>query len=308
MDLLGKKESILKATWPVLGSVDEVVIKSSAYLMEAAREFRLKLKVACLPPKAKKGQAPVKAPERPTHATLYVAKTYPPWQCTVLSTLKEMYDQAGPNGPSPDNKVLSQKLAQMPELKKWMKKVMPFVAFAKERVADQGLSALDLSLEFDEKKVLEDNLNYLLNTLEMEGVDVKFSSEASEKIQEDCRPGVPFVIFRSEPSVTLNMINNQPFSGVFQITCPILEGDTVQSVAKRMARSERNIKDDKKIELWRYKDPEFGPRKIPILNQPLEGKIQLENGSNFHIDLTTEKVFFDKVDLGGVMVYRILAD
>jgi hypothetical protein len=43
-----------------LGSVDEVVIKSSAYLMEAAREFRLKLKVACLPPKAKKGQAPVK--------------------------------------------------------------------------------------------------------------------------------------------------------------------------------------------------------------------------------------------------------
>ena len=56
-------------------------------------------------------------------------------------------------------------------------------------MADQGLSALDLSLEFDEKKVLEDNLNYLLNTLEMEGVDVKFSSEASEKIQEDCRPG-----------------------------------------------------------------------------------------------------------------------
>ena len=64
-----------------------------------------------------------------------------------------------------------------------------FVAFAKERVADQGLSALDLSLEFDEKKVLEDNLNYLVSTLEMEGVDVKFSSEASEKIQEDCRPG-----------------------------------------------------------------------------------------------------------------------
>ena len=77
------------------------------------------------------------APEKPTHATLYVAKTYPPWQCTVLSTLKEMYDQAGPNGPQPDNKILSQKLSAMPELKKWMKKVMPFVAFAKERVAEQ---------------------------------------------------------------------------------------------------------------------------------------------------------------------------
>ena len=60
MDLLGKKKSILKARWPVLGDVDEVVIKSSAYLMEAAREFRLKLKTACLPPKAKKGQAAAK--------------------------------------------------------------------------------------------------------------------------------------------------------------------------------------------------------------------------------------------------------
>merc|ERR1711899_497172 len=105
--------------------------------MEAAREFRLKLKAAVQPPKAKKGAAAPKAPEKPTHATLYVAKTYPPWQCAVLSTLKEMYDQAGPNGPQPDNKILSQKLSAMPELKKWMKKVMPFVAFAKERVAEQ---------------------------------------------------------------------------------------------------------------------------------------------------------------------------
>ena len=119
---------------------------------------------------------------------------------------------------------------------------------------------------------------------------------------------MPFIVFRSEPSVIINMVNNQPFSGVFQITCPILEGDTVGSIAKRMARSERNIKDDKKIELWRYQDNELGPRKIPTLNNPLEGKIQLENGSNFHIDLATQKVYFDKVDLGGVIIYRILAD
>merc|ERR1712223_1366745 len=120
MDILGKKDSILKATWPILGNVDEVVIKSSAYLMKAAGEFRSKLKVACLPPKAKKGQAAGKAPEKPTHATLYVAKTYPPWQCAVLSTLKAMYEESG----VPDNKVVSQKLGAMPELKKFMKKVM----------------------------------------------------------------------------------------------------------------------------------------------------------------------------------------
>lgn len=95
MDLLNKTETILKAKWPSTGNVDEVVIKSSAYLMEAAREFRLKLKVACQPPKAKKGSnAAPKPVEKPTHATVYVAKTYPPWQCTVLSTLKSMYDEA----------------------------------------------------------------------------------------------------------------------------------------------------------------------------------------------------------------------
>ena len=119
---------------------------------------------------------------------------------------------------------------------------------------------------------------------------------------------MPFIVFRSEPSVTLNMINNQPFSGVFQISCPILEGDTVSSVAKRMARSERNIKDDKKIELWRFEDPLLGPRNMPTMKDPLEGKVQLKNGSNFHIDLATQKIYFDKVDLGEVIVYRILAE
>ena len=43
--LLGKKGSVLRAGWPkTMQVVDEVVIKSSEYLMEAARDFRLKLK------------------------------------------------------------------------------------------------------------------------------------------------------------------------------------------------------------------------------------------------------------------------
>ena len=93
--LLGKPKSVFQAGWPSVPTAsatgDEAVfIKSSEYLMEAARDFRLKLKAHGLPPKAKKGQVAEK-PKKPTHATLYVAKTYPPWQCAVLSTLKSMY-------------------------------------------------------------------------------------------------------------------------------------------------------------------------------------------------------------------------
>ena len=91
-DLLGQKESLLRAKWPKLESVNPTIIKSSEYLMKAAGEFRLKLKAASQPPKAKKGAAP-KAPEKPSHATVYVAQTYPPWQCTVLSTLKVSFFQ-----------------------------------------------------------------------------------------------------------------------------------------------------------------------------------------------------------------------
>lgn len=308
-DMLGHKDSILKTSWPCEGQVDEVTIQSSDYLMEAAREFRLKLKAALAPPK-KKGNAPAR-PERPTHATVYVAKTYPPWQCTVLSTLKDMYGQAG-KGSVPDNKLVSQELARKPELKKYMKKVMPFVAFTKERIANQGMSALHLTLEFDERQVLVDNLDYLTGTLQLDGMEVKWSNEANEKTQEECRPGVPFVVFWTAPSVPLTMVNNQPQNGLFQLTCPILDEDTCLTIAKRLERQERNVKDATKVELYRFEDPVLGPRTMPTLTKPLEGKVKIEASSKFRINVDKQTVGLQTgadqsklVNLGDIVVYRL---
>ncbi len=39
-EAIGQKGSVLRAKWPEAGQVDEVCIKKSEYLMEAAREFR----------------------------------------------------------------------------------------------------------------------------------------------------------------------------------------------------------------------------------------------------------------------------
>lgn len=45
--------SLMKASWPVAGPVDEVLIRSSQYLMETAHDLRLRLKAYMLPPKNK---------------------------------------------------------------------------------------------------------------------------------------------------------------------------------------------------------------------------------------------------------------
>lgn len=67
----------------------------------------------------------------------------------------------------PDNKVLVTELGNREELKKYMKKVMPFAQFIKEKMEAIGISALDLTLEFNEFEILEKNKKYLKKTLEV---------------------------------------------------------------------------------------------------------------------------------------------
>uniref|UniRef100_A0A8C6L0F6 Leucine--tRNA ligase, cytoplasmic n=1 Tax=Nothobranchius furzeri TaxID=105023 RepID=A0A8C6L0F6_NOTFU len=192
--LLGNTSSLMKASWPVAGPVDEILIRSSQYLMETAHDLRLRLKAYMLPPKNKKGDS--KPPAKPSHCTIYVAKSYPPWQHSALSLLGKHYQSN--NGVLPDNKVIASELGALPELKKYMKRVMPFVAMIKESLEKNGLRVLDLELEFDERAVLMENLVYLTNSLELEQIDVLFASEADDKVKEDCCPGKPFSVFRSE--------------------------------------------------------------------------------------------------------------
>ena len=42
-----------------------------------------------------------------------------------------------------------------------MKKVMPFIAHMKEEVENHGIESLNLSSSFNEKNVLESNLNFI---------------------------------------------------------------------------------------------------------------------------------------------------
>jgi len=301
--LLGKEGSILNTTWPVAGEVDMLVIQQSEYLMEATRDFRLKLKNQSNV-KPKKGAAP--APTTPpTHATAYVAKNYPSWQCAVLDTLKEMYK--GDKNTVVDNKAVSVEMGKKPEVKKFMKKVMPFVAFMKERVVTSGLSVLDTSLPWDEMKVLAENLTYITTTLGLEGVDLALSSELGEK-GEECRPGAPIIAFRTDPSVILQLTNNQAFTGVFTTDCPVLQGDTVGNIARRLARMERNIKDGTLVQLFYWTDPVLGPRTMPDMKIPLDGLTQVMEKETFSIDLEKNLVRLGDLTLSEGLIFRIGAE
>lgn len=87
-----QKGSIVNARWPEVGEIDVLQIKRSEYLMEAAHSFRLCLKNYLAGQRAQKGKAPLPPVEKPELATIWVAKTFPPWQCCVLTTMKTLYD------------------------------------------------------------------------------------------------------------------------------------------------------------------------------------------------------------------------
>jgi leucyl-tRNA synthetase len=121
--------------------------------------------------------------------------------------------------------------------------------------------------------------------------------------------GTPFIMFRTDPSVELTLINNQPLSGLFHVLCPIMDGDNCDKIAKRIFRSERNVKDAKKVTLYRHEDPILGPRKIPTLEKPLDGKIQILADQIFRIDLEKKEVFLEgpngKTAIGENIIFRV---
>ncbi|MBZ3870364.1 Leucine--tRNA ligase, cytoplasmic [Sciurus carolinensis] len=303
--LLGKPDSIMNASWPVAGPVDEALIRSSQYLMEVAHDLRLRLKNYMMPTKGKKTD---KQPsQRPSHCTIYVAKNYPPWQHTTLLVLRNHFEASG--GKLPDNKVIANELGNLPELKKYMKKVMPFVAMIKENVEKMGPRVLDLQLEFDEQAVLMENIVYLTNSLELEHIEVKFASEAEDKVREDCCPGKPLNVFRTEPGVPISLVNPQPSNGHFSTKIEIRQGDNCDSIIRRLMKMDRGIKDLSKVKLMRFDDPVLGPRRVPVLGREHTEKTPISEHAIFHVDLMSKKIHLTEnglqADIGDTIIYLV---
>lgn len=309
--LLGKDQSILKARWPLASKVDETLQKSSQYLMDAVHEFRLRLKAfRAASSKTKKKDLSMCPPgPQMMRATVWVAKTFPPWQLAILNALKSLFEK---NAGLPDNKTVSVELKDKPELKKYIKKVMPFAQVVREKVEKLGIKALNVTLDFDEKHVLEENVRYILNTLELDEVEVRFSDEvqAEDKVKEDCCPGQPHIVFCSDTFVNLRCINCQPSSGRFEVLVPVLDGDTAHKIVARMARMDHTLNLEKvKVTLLRYQDPVMGSRKIPTFSNLQEGLVAIPQDAVFRIKENKDGVEVElngsKLDVGKQICYMV---
>ena len=92
---------------------------------------------------------------------------------------------------------------------------------------------------------------------------------------------------------------------------PILENDNCKTIAQRLARTERNVKDARKVKLLRFEDPVLGPRKRPSAENIGAGKIEITEQLLFKLDLESKMVKMQNIktseitDLGEAIVYRV---
>jgi len=66
---------------------------------------------------------------RPEYGVIYVAQEYPQWQQLTLTALRGLYNEV--DNSFPPNKEVLEVLQTIPELKPYMKKLMPFVQHVK---------------------------------------------------------------------------------------------------------------------------------------------------------------------------------
>jgi len=173
---VGKEGYAVKALWPVAGQEDKLLSRQAKFLRDNLKNFRQHAG------KAKKGW---------TKSTILVTDSYPEWKVNVLLMMQEKYD----NGfPADFMKQLKVWCKDLPD-KKLIKNTMQFASFTKREVEDVGPVAMETSLPFDQKAILEQSTAYLKCQLNFKEIDIvktddaEACADAPDRLKEGVVPG-----------------------------------------------------------------------------------------------------------------------
>lgn len=312
--LLHPRTTIMNAKWPVVGKIDQTLIDSCNYLMDTAHDFRLRVKTYKTQQTAGKSKGPktTQPPLAPTHATIFVARSYPSWQTFVINELKKLFLEN--NHSLPDSKQLALHFKDRSEIdKKYQKKLMPFVIYSKDLLDKSGnVTSLDRHLSFDEYDILQFNQEYLRRALDVEQIDIRLTDgnendSALINNLEEILPGKPFVHFRHEESVPIRFLNRQAYSPNFEWSIPVMNGDTIEKLEVRLRRNaDRQLKLSKKVRLFYFQNWEFYTRTLPNMSTPLQGLVEFENKDQIlQIDSRHGTIVLGDQDIGNSLVYFV---
>ena len=280
--------------------------------MDTTHDFRLRLKSYSTQQTGGKSKgAKIQPPLTPTHATIFVARSYPSWQTFVINELKQLF-VSNKNSLS-DSKQLALHFKDRVEIeKKYQKKLMPFVIHSKDILEKSGdVTSLDRHLSFDEYEVLQYNQEYLRRALNVEQIDIRLTDGNETDVTtvvnlEDILPGEPIVHFRHEESITIRLINRQPYSPNFEWSLPVMNGDTIDKLEARLRRQgDRQLK-NKTIRLFYFQNWEFYTRTLPNMATPLQGLVEFQNKDQpLQIDSRHGTMILGEQDIGNMLVYFI---
>ncbi|EFO88149.1 hypothetical protein CRE_06956 [Caenorhabditis remanei] len=335
--LLKKDGLIIDAPWPVTDAVDEKLALGSRFISDSMAEFRARLKTYMSPKKkgAKENTTP------PTEAVIFTkAKITTEVQVTsevkktssdvvvkreddeesdnedilalpttTVINRKKVLAKAN-NGALPDNKVISQMIGKEESLKKFAKKAMPFVQMIKERYEQKGASALASSSPIDQTAILNENIDFIMNALDLDSFSIRHTDEegVDPNFVETTVPLVPMMSFLPQrPNVNLVFRNVQICNAMFDVVVPICDGDTVSMIIRKLRRISKAIKPKYEVTLWRYKDSVWGDRKVISFNSLFEENLQLADGDLFHLEADNKITVTsgsEKIDIGQTIVYK----
>lgn len=196
-NVLKKDTLVVKQRWPKSKEIDAFLARQYALIQGSLRSFRLQLEKFKSPKKKSK-----ELPPKPTHAIIFVAKNYKPWQMEVLKVLQGI-ELNEDNEPVEKNFMGQLREAESIKAfpKQTMKQAMPFASFVMSKeVKARGAEALELELPFDEAAMLRDLSDVIKSQLGVQELQIVSSTEevGFDSQRDAATPAKPQIVFMAK--------------------------------------------------------------------------------------------------------------